>query len=173
MKTAPESPLAILVVEDEFLIRLAAVAILEQAGFEVLPAGSAEEALPLVPARADIAVLFTDINMPGRMSGLDLAFDMRRRWPTIGLLLTSSSRPSDLKMLGGARFLAKPYLAEELVAGPRQAKGELVKHLEAHDPAWRQKIVGTETVDHPSDNQLVAHARKYFRIADRMRPQRG
>ena len=90
MKTAPESPLAILVVEDEFLIRLAAVAILEQAGFEVLPAGSAEEALPLVPARADIAVLFTDINMPGRMSGLDLAFDMRRRWPTIGLLLTSS-----------------------------------------------------------------------------------
>ena len=62
---------------------------------------------------------------------------------------------------------------EVLVAGPGLAKSELVKHLEAHDPAWRQKIVGTETVDHPSDNQLISHARKYFRIADRMRPQRG
>jgi hypothetical protein len=41
------------------------------------------------------------------------------------------------------------------------------------DTAWRQKIVGTETVDHPTDNQLVAHARKYFRTADRMRLQRG
>ena len=137
MKTAPESPLAILVVEDEFLIRLAAVAILEQAGFEVLPAGSAEEALPLVPARADIAVLFTDINMPGRMSGLDLAFDMRRRWPAIGLLLTSSSRPSDLKMLGGARFLAKPYLAEELVAGVKALTG-LAGHSPLRVPADRK-----------------------------------
>jgi stalled ribosome rescue protein Dom34 len=61
---------------------------------------------------------------------------------------------------------------EVLVAGPGLAKGELVKHMEAHDPAWRQKIVGTETIDHPSDSQLVAHARKYFRITDRMRPQR-
>ena len=118
MTTAPESPLAILVVEDEFLIRLAAVAALDHAGFEVLDAGSAEEALSLLVRRADVAVLFTDINMPGRMNGLDLAFEVRRRWPAIGLLLTSgNARPSDLKMLGGARFLAKPYMAAELVAG--------------------------------------------------------
>ena len=109
--------MAVLVVEDEFLIRLAAVAALEQAGLQVAHAGSAEEALPLLLRRADIAVLFTDINMPGRMNGLDLAFEVRRRRPAIGVLLTSSTRPSDLKMLGGARFLAKPYLAEELVAG--------------------------------------------------------
>ena len=116
MTIAPESPIAVLVVEDEFLVRLAAVAALDHAGFELVQAGSAEEALPLLTQRADIAVLFTDINMPGRMNGLDLAFEVRRRWPAIGLLVTSSTRPSDLKMLGGARFLAKPYLADELVA---------------------------------------------------------
>ena len=117
MTIAPESAIAVLVVEDEFLVRLAAVAALDHAGFELVQAGSAEEALPLLTQRADIAVLFTDINMPGRMNGLDLAFEVRRRWPAIGLLVTSSTRPSDLKMLGGARFLAKPYLADELVAG--------------------------------------------------------
>jgi CheY-like chemotaxis protein len=117
MTTAPESPIVILVVEDEFLIRLAAVAALGHAGFEALEAGNAEEALPLLAHRADIALLFTDINMPGRMNGLELAFEVRRRWPAIGLLLTSSNaRPNDLRMLGLARFLAKPYMAAELVA---------------------------------------------------------
>jgi stalled ribosome rescue protein Dom34 len=62
---------------------------------------------------------------------------------------------------------------EVLVCGPGQAKNELMKHIEHHDPAWSKKLVGVETVDHPSDKQLVAHARKYFLAADRMRPQRG
>jgi stalled ribosome rescue protein Dom34 len=63
--------------------------------------------------------------------------------------------------------------SEILVCGPGQAKTALVKHVEAHDKALRKKIVGVETVDHPSDNQIVAHARKSFLAADRMRPQRG
>jgi stalled ribosome rescue protein Dom34 len=62
---------------------------------------------------------------------------------------------------------------EVLIAGPGLAKAELVKHIESHDPAWREKLAGVETVDHPTDNQLISHARKYFRGADRMRPQRG
>ena len=62
---------------------------------------------------------------------------------------------------------------EILVCGPGQAKNELLKHVEAHDGRLRQKILGVETVDHPSDKQVVAHARKYFLAADRMRPQRG
>ena len=137
MTIAPESPIAVLVVEDEFLVRLAAVAALDHAGFELVQAGSAEEALPLLTQRADIAVLFTDINMPGRMNGLDLAFEVRRRWPAIGLLVTSSTRPSDLKMLGGARFLAKPYLAEELVAGVKALTG-LAGHSPLRVPADRK-----------------------------------
>ena len=61
---------------------------------------------------------------------------------------------------------------EVLVCGPGQAKLELVKHIEGHDPAWRAKLVGTENADHPTDRQIVAHARKSFLAADRMRPQR-
>lgn len=60
---------------------------------------------------------------------------------------------------------------EILVVGPAQAKLHLIKHIHAHDQALVDKIVGVETVDHPSDGQLVAYARKYFVAADRMRSQ--
>ena len=52
------------------------------------------------------------------------------------------------------------------------AKTELVKHIHHHDPKLMNVIVGVETVDHPSDAQLVAYARKYFNVADRMQPQK-
>jgi stalled ribosome rescue protein Dom34 len=61
--------------------------------------------------------------------------------------------------------------AEEiLVVGPAQAKLEFMKHVREHDKPLAAKVLGVETVDHPTDGQLVAHARKYFRIADRKRP---
>ena len=58
---------------------------------------------------------------------------------------------------------------EVLVVGPANAKTEFVKHLKAHDAAIAKKIVAVETVDHPSDGQLVDYARKHFRAIDRMR----
>ncbi len=62
--------------------------------------------------------------------------------------------------------------AEEiLVVGPAQAKLQLIKHIHAHDPKVAEKIIGVETIDHPSDGQLVAYARKYFRAVDQMRSQ--
>lgn len=57
---------------------------------------------------------------------------------------------------------------EILVVGPGHAKLELIKHLHAHDAGLAAKLVGVETVDHPSDAQLVAYARKYFVARDRM-----
>ena len=57
-----------------------------------------------------------------------------------------------------------------LITGPAEAKNDLVKHIERHDPALRKLIAGVESVDHPSDAQLVAHARRYLAAADRMRP---
>jgi hypothetical protein len=59
-----------------------------------------------------------------------------------------------------------------LITGPANAKTELVKHIHAHDPNLEKIIKGVETVDHPSDGALVAHARTYFKVADRMGPQR-
>ena len=59
-----------------------------------------------------------------------------------------------------------------LIAGPGSAKNELVKHIDRHLPALMKIIAGVETVDHPSDAELVAHARHYFKAEDLMRPQR-
>ncbi len=55
-----------------------------------------------------------------------------------------------------------------LITGPGNAKAELVRHIESHDPALKKLIAGVEAVDHPSDGQLVAHARKYFKAEDKM-----
>jgi len=60
--------------------------------------------------------------------------------------------------------------AEEiLVLGPSTAKLELIKHVHKHDATLAPKIVGVETVDHPTDGQIAAYARKYFHAADRMK----
>jgi stalled ribosome rescue protein Dom34 len=59
-----------------------------------------------------------------------------------------------------------------LVTGPANEKTELVKHIRQHAPALMQRIVAVETVDHPSDGQLVDHARRYFK-ADHMMPPRS
>lgn len=118
MGEAKKKSAVVLVVEDEFLTRLAALAALDQAGFDVLDAENAEAALLVLAQRSDVGVLFTDINMPGRLDGLELAFEVRRTRPAIGLILASGKvRPSELRMLGGARFLSKPYTDLELVAG--------------------------------------------------------
>lgn len=61
---------------------------------------------------------------------------------------------------------------EVLVVGPGSAKTALLKHLHRHDPAVADKVVGVESADHPTDGQIVAHARKYFEAKDRMLPQR-
>src|SRR4051812_45095696 len=58
---------------------------------------------------------------------------------------------------------------EVLIAGPSTAKLALIRHLHRHHPELERRVVGIETVDHPTDRQLVAYARKYFVAADRMR----
>jgi len=58
---------------------------------------------------------------------------------------------------------------EVLVTGPASAKNEFVSHVEAHAKALRPRIVAVEALDHPSDKQLLAHARDYFERTDRMR----
>jgi hypothetical protein len=60
---------------------------------------------------------------------------------------------------------------ELLIVGPADAKLHLVKHIERTHPAMSTRVVGVETVDHPSDGQLLAHARHYFKAADQMRGQ--
>jgi CheY-like chemotaxis protein len=73
----------VLVVEDDPLLRMLAVEVVEEAGFIAIEARDADEAVILLESRTDIALLFTDINMPGSMDGLKLAHAVRDRWPPI------------------------------------------------------------------------------------------
>lgn len=108
----------VLLVEDEVLVRWATAATLREAGYQVLDVERADEALPILEERSDIAVLFTDVNMPGRMDGQALAFEVNRRWPGIGLLVTSGDVGTrEPRLPAGSRFLAKPYSDADLIAG--------------------------------------------------------
>ena len=62
---------------------------------------------------------------------------------------------------------------EILICGPGTAKLELIRHLRHHDPAIEKKVVGVETVDHPTEGQLLAYARKTFKSIDASLPQGG
>ncbi len=102
---------AVLVVDDEFLLREYAADAIGSVGFEVFQASNASEALDLLEERPDICVLFTDIQMPGSLDGLDLAQEARRRWPDLRVVVTSARvRPKPHQWKG--HFLPKPYLAE-------------------------------------------------------------
>jgi hypothetical protein len=59
---------------------------------------------------------------------------------------------------------------EWLLAGPSSAKFELLKYLDAHRPELRRSLVATETMDHPTDGELLNHARRAFKTIDRMLP---
>ena len=114
----------ILVVEDEVLVRIVAVSIAEDNGFEVLSAASADEAIKILESRSDIRLVFTDVNMPGSMNGLRLAHAVRGRWPPVELLVTSAVGNITAKDLPQrARFLPKPYDFAKLSEAFQQLAG--------------------------------------------------
>jgi CheY-like chemotaxis protein len=107
----------VLIVEDEPLLRELAVEFVEDAGFAALEAGDADEAVALLQARSDIAVLFTDINMPGSMDGVGLAHTVRDRWPSIKILVASGQvRRKQCELPPNSAFLEKPYPLELVIA---------------------------------------------------------
>ena len=111
----------VLVVEDETLIRMLAADSLADSGYKVLEAADATEALRILEEHDEVAVLFTDVNMPGPMDGLALAGLMHDRRPDLGLIVTSGRGTPDLGRLPlSSIYLAKPY-------GPRQLAAAVEK----------------------------------------------
>jgi two-component system, response regulator PdtaR len=105
----------VLVVEDDELIRMHAVDMVRDLGFETREAANADDAISLLERCSDITVVFTDIQMPGSMDGLHFLAVVRDRWPPIALLVTSGRpAPPDTALPGGARFVSKPYLSHQL-----------------------------------------------------------
>ena len=114
----------VLVVEDEPLIRMNAVDLLEDAGFTVLEAQHAEDAIELLKIRLDVRIIFTDIDMPGEMDGIKLASFVRNRWPPIQIIVTSGRMyPAPGALPHGSMFLPKPYTGRQIVAAIRDFCG--------------------------------------------------
>lgn len=107
----------ILVVEDEVLIRICTVLDLQEAGYPVVDAADAKEALLVFGEHPEITTVFTDINMPGAFDGLALVQMIFEQRPSVQIIVTSGrAEPRQNEMPAGARFLAKPYSCGALLA---------------------------------------------------------
>lgn len=114
----------VLIVEDDFLIRMDAVDMIRAADFDVVEAANADEAILILEDRPDITVVFTDVQMPGSMDGLKLAAAIRGRWPPIKIVATSGrAKVAEHDLPSGSRFLRKPYSALEIVGTLRELTG--------------------------------------------------
>ena len=118
------APPVVLIVEDEMLLRMRAVDMVEDAGYTSVEAVDADEAVTILEARSDIALLFTDIQMPGSMDGLRLAHAVHERWPPIKIILVSGAlklAKSDIP--ADSRFFGKPLEAKEMIAEMQEMIG--------------------------------------------------
>jgi two-component system, response regulator PdtaR len=105
----------VLVVEDEVLIRVLVAEELRSAGLCVIEASNADDAWSYAAAGGPIDLLFSDIQMPGSMSGLDLARKLKNRSPRLDVIMASGqATPKDVADVGA--FLAKPYSPGHAVA---------------------------------------------------------
>ncbi|KQY29014.1 transcriptional regulator [Rhizobium sp. Root483D2] len=112
---------AVLVVEDEALVRMGIVDELENAGFEVFEAANSGIAIEILIANPRIEFMFTDIDMPGGVDGLKLAASVRDKWPPITIIVTSGLRAVGVESLPvRARFMPKPYNPDVLVRSIRE-----------------------------------------------------
>jgi two-component sensor histidine kinase/CheY-like chemotaxis protein len=119
------TPLNVLVVEDEMLLRMRAVGIVEDAGFTPIEAVNADEALAILESRSDVDLLFTDIQMPGTMDGLRLAHAVHERWPTIKIILVSGKlTPTDSERPTDSRFFGKPLEVKQVIAEIQEMIGQ-------------------------------------------------
>ncbi|HEX3709124.1 MAG TPA: response regulator [Pseudolabrys sp.] len=117
---AIKSKPVVLIVEDEYLLRMHAAETIREAGFDVVEAYNADEAISILQQRKDIRVVFTDIEMPGSLDGLKLAHAIRDRWPPIEIILTSGQHRLNADQIPArGHFIPKPYSGDAVVAAIR------------------------------------------------------
>jgi DNA-binding NtrC family response regulator len=116
MKKSTHAKRAILIVENHQVLRLFMVSLVELAGFEAIQARNADEALPILECRSDIALLVTNVVMDSGMDGVELAHAVKIRWPFVKIIVVSGKRglmESDFPRK--SRFLPKHYHDEEML----------------------------------------------------------
>ncbi len=107
----------ILIVEDEFFQREYLHGVLVDAGYDVIEAENAREAIGVLESREDINLIITDVNMPGSIDGMQLAATVRKRWPPIPIIITTGrARPQADEMPSCSRFISKPYAPTQVLS---------------------------------------------------------
>jgi CheY-like chemotaxis protein len=120
LNSSPQKRLIVLVVEDEPILRMTAVDMVEDAGFEAVEAADATQAVEILETRPDICIVFTDIDMPRGIDGMKLAALIRERWPPIEIILTSGHLDApDVRLPERSLFFPKPYDEKQVVAAIR------------------------------------------------------
>lgn len=110
MRQLSTQPDKVLIVDDEALLRSLACDLLEDAGFSVIEAANAAQALHILQQREDVGLLFTDVQMEPGIDGVELARQVHEQWPNILLLVTSGGRMIvDRDIPDDGQFLPKPY----------------------------------------------------------------
>jgi DNA-binding NtrC family response regulator len=105
-------------------LRMCAVDMVLDAGYTPLEALDAAEALAILESRSDVALMCTDIQMPGQMDGMGLAHAVHERWPTIGIIVVSGQlHLPHLDLPPRGRFFSKPLNAGEVIAEMRDMIG--------------------------------------------------
>jgi len=113
----PSMRKCILVVEDELLIRLMVSEELRDAGYDVIEAFNADEALAVLNTRGHIDLIFSDVRMPGPLDGIDLLALVKKAHPSLPVIITSANLHPDVAITNGAaRFLPKPYISEQVMS---------------------------------------------------------
>ena len=111
---------SILIVEDDVLTNEYLEFILQQAGYEVVSATSADEAAALLEVRDDVQLIVTDINLPGTMNGLKLAAAVKARRPAMNIIIvTGYGAPKGDEIPPGSLFVPKPYNARKMIEAVR------------------------------------------------------
>jgi two-component sensor histidine kinase/ActR/RegA family two-component response regulator len=151
MASAPTGSLTnVLVVEDEMVLRMRAVDIVEDAGFTAVEAVNADEALSILETRSDIAMLFSDIQMPGSMDGLKLAHAVHDRWPSIKIILVSGLvKVTDTDKPADSRFFGKPLDVKQMIAELREMVGAGALKIvpETAIPLAIEALAGTQSAE--------------------------
>jgi two-component sensor histidine kinase/ActR/RegA family two-component response regulator len=115
----------VLIVEDEMVLRMRAVDIVEDAGFNPVEAVNADDALAILESRSDIEMLFTDIQMPGSIDGLKLAHAVHERWPLIKIMIVSGQlKLTDADKPADSRFFGKPLDVKHMVSQMQDMMGK-------------------------------------------------
>jgi CheY-like chemotaxis protein len=112
----PRTEIVVLIVEDELLVRYEVAQELRAVGYEVVEFSTAEDAIARLQAGPRIDVVFTDIQLAGRLTGWDVAEQFRAANPDLPIIYASGNAADRSRRVPGSLFFNKPYRAADVVA---------------------------------------------------------